>query len=345
MAHLVRRANVEQEKAILIAFLRAYLSNDAGEARFEWLYRRNPAGIALVWVAYDSDSNGITGLSAAFPRQVLHRGGTTLGYVLGDFCISPDHRSLGPGLALQRATLDALSQEGAGFVWDFPSASMLAIYKRLRIEATATMIRYAKPMRADRQMQRRIPSKLAAGGLAAVANMALRVRDTALSSSGVWTIAEQTKPCGEEFTQAARRWAAAMDICPARDADYMNWRFLGHPQRCHHLLTARNGESLGGFLVYYLSGDDAVIVDLFAPSDSAARALLVEAIQIARDQHAQTLSAAFLSWERGQNVLEECGFQPRESFPLILLRRPGNGGPLQSGDPERWYLAHGDRES
>jgi len=49
MASLVRSAEVHGERAILTAFLSKYLSPDADNARYEWLYCRNPKGVARVW--------------------------------------------------------------------------------------------------------------------------------------------------------------------------------------------------------------------------------------------------------------------------------------------------------
>ena len=58
--------------------------------------------------------------------------------------------------------------------FDFPSQTMLAVYKRLQIEAKATMIRYAKPLRVDRKRSLRsfrfAPSP---AGLIAAANAVL----------------------------------------------------------------------------------------------------------------------------------------------------------------------------
>jgi len=345
MSHLVRRADISKEHPALTAFLRAHLSGEADETRFDWLYRRNPGGEALVWVCCDSRTQEIIGVSAAFPRQTFFRGKIVPGFVLGDFCIHPDYRSLGPALALQRATLEYLSKAGVSLVWDFPTSSMLAIYERLHIGPAASMIRFAKPLRANRQLRRRLFNGPAARGLAAVANLALRVRDTRLTRSPMWTVRCETERCGPEFTRASEQWAARMDICPARTAEYLNWRFLDHPLRQHLLLTARKGNKLGGFLVLHVAGEDAATVDFLAENDSAAQALLVEAVAIARDQKAETISAPFLPRHPASKLLEACDFHPRESFPLIFLTLPLQHQHGQASGSERWHITQGDRES
>lgn len=345
MANLIRRAQIDGERTALTTFLSSYLSNEANEARFDWLYCKNPFGKARVWVVCDSETGKIIGLSAAFPRQVTRAGQNMPGHVLGDFCIHPDFRTLGPALALQRTTLEDLSREGSGFIFDFPSHAMLAIYKRLRIESATAMIRYAKPLRADRQIQKRIPNRLAARGLVAAANVALRVRDAGLRRSDAWTVAEETGLCGEEFTHASQRWGARRGICPVRTADYLNWRFLQHPQRHHRVLSARKGGELCGFLIYHLGREDAVIVDLLGEADDVLKALLVETIEIARSHRVQTLSVPFLPSQAGRNLLEDCGFEPRESSPVMLLSLPWSAKDAENSEVNCWYLTHGDRES
>jgi Acetyltransferase (GNAT) domain len=345
MANLVRPAKIDGEREALTAFLSTHLSPDATDERYDWLYCKNPAGMARVWVACDAEGGKIIGVSAAFPRRIYCGGREMHGYVLGDFCIHPDHRSLGPALALQRGTLDGLSGEDGGFVFDFPSTSMLAIYKRLRIKSQESAIRFAKPLRADRQIQKRIPTKTAGAVLAVATNAALRLRDAGLGRSSAWTITETKAPCGEEFTAAFRQWAPGLGICADRSAEYLNWRFLQHPQRRYHFLTARTDGRLRGYLIYHWAGEDATVVDLLAEEEQVAKALLVETIAITRSCGVHTLSAPFLSSHAGREILEDCGFQPRESTPVILLTLPWAANRQNDQGANHWYLMHGDRES
>lgn len=345
MTNLVRSAEVHEERTVIVAFLSTYLSPDANDSRYEWLYCKNPEGMARVWVAREAETGMIIGVSAAFPRRI-HRGGEEVrGYVLGDFCIHPDYRSLGPALALQKSSLEDLSKDGAGFLFDFPSTSMLAIYKRLRIEPQVSAIRFAKPLRADRQIQKRIPNKAAGATLAVAANAALRLRDAGLGRLSAWNVNEEAAPCGEEFTLAFRHWALRMGTCAGRSAEYLNWRFLQHPQRRYHFLTARKNGKLCGYLIYHWAGEDATVVDLFSEEEQVSKALLVETIAITRSYGVNTLSAPFLKTHSGRKTFEDCGFQPRESAPVVVLTLPWNVSQKGGQAEDHWYLTHGDRES
>jgi GNAT superfamily N-acetyltransferase len=335
----------EAQSQQLIDTLQANLPHLPHARLFPWLYLRNPEGRALVWHATDPETHRIIGVAAAFPRRLYFRGEELRGYVLGDFCIDPAHRSLGLALALQRACLGGLSSAGTGFAVDFPSRTMLAIYKRLQIEVNASMIRYAKPLRADRKIAGRVPVPALARGITVAANAALRLRDVRVWRDADWTIAADPGPWGEEFTLAAREWSSSAGVCVARTAEYLNWRFREHPLQKYEMLTARQGSRLGGYLIHHSNGEDWTIADLFAETDAARSALLTEATGIARERGAHTVSVAWLATHPGTVLLEQNGFRARESSPVVLVPLPQPAQRLVEPEKDRWFLTSGDWES
>src|SRR5690348_14005419 len=104
MAIVVSRADINNDREIVIRTLRRYLNDQIDERRYEWLYCSNPFGDVRAWLAFDEDGEAV-GAAAAFPRPMLICGQQRLGCVLADFCVSQRHRSLGPALQLQRECL------------------------------------------------------------------------------------------------------------------------------------------------------------------------------------------------------------------------------------------------
>ncbi|MGA7235520.1 MAG: GNAT family N-acetyltransferase [Bryobacteraceae bacterium] len=335
----------ESQSQELIDTLQANLPHLPHARLFPWLYLRNPEGRALVWHATNSETGRMIAVAAAFPRRVYVRGEAVRGYVLGDFCVDAGHRSLGLALALQRACLEGLSRGDTGFAFDFPSQTMLAIYKRLQIEVNATMIRYAKPLRADRKVADRVPVPAIARGLTLAANAALILRDVRMGRSGDWAIAADPGPWGEEFTRAAREWSSSVGVCVARTAEYLNWRFREHPLQKYEMLTARQGSRLSGYLIHHSNGEDWTIADLFAEDDGARSVLLTEATTIARKHGAHTVSVAWLATHSGRRLLEENGFRPRESSPVVLVGLPQPAQRPVQPEKDQWFLTSGDWES
>ena len=89
--------------------------------------------------------------------------------MLGDFCVSDRHRSLGPALKLQRSCLDLAADAGTPFCYDFPSRAMMTVYQRLRIAPRGQMRRLVKLLRIEQQAGRdRSASPRVAGRLGRV---------------------------------------------------------------------------------------------------------------------------------------------------------------------------------
>lgn len=342
MTVAVRPVCFQSDEPALIELLQTNLPYRQHADFFQWLYRDNPAGEALALVAADPDSGQIVGAAAAFPRLIQCAGTEARGFVLGDFCIDRKHRSLGLALALQRACLEGIATPCPAFVFDFPSQTMLAIYKRLRIEVNAAMVRYAKPLRADRQIAARVPVPVVARGLSLVANAGLQLRDSGKRAAN-WSFAAESGPWGEEFTEAARQWSPAAAICVLRTADHLNWRYRRHPAQSYEMWTARQNGKLRGYLILHVDRDDGAIDDLLAEDSPVCAALLAEATVVARQRGLHTLNAPWLPTHRDRQILEQCGFQARESHPAVLLApaQPGHAAPA----PDQWFLTSGDSEA
>ena len=344
MSTSVRPAGFESDRQELVDVLQANLPYRSHARFFQWLYRRNPEGEAMAWVAMDADSRRIVGVAAAFPRRIYCGGVDARGYVLGDFCINSQCRSLGLALSLQRACLNGISTSETVLVFDFPSQSMMAIYKRLRIDVNVTMIRHAKPLRADRKIAEHTSVRAVARGLSVVVNAGLRLRDKTNQSAAGWTISAEAGPWGEEFTQAAREWSPRTGICVLRTADYLNWRYRGHPTQSYEMLAARQGDKLRGYLILHMSGEDCTIDDLLAEDDCVRGALLSQATTVARQRGVHTLSAPWLSTHSGAQLLGKYGFRPRESCPVVLMTLPPLTHDQRRPATDEWYLTGGDWE-
>src|SRR5215475_7474769 len=119
----IRAANLESDRRSIIDTLSRFLTPLSDDRRFRWLYENNPHGEACAWVAYSADDDTFVGIAAAFPRRIYMNGEEKLSWVLGDFCVDPQYRSLGPALQLQRACLVAAEAAGLAFCYDFPSKS------------------------------------------------------------------------------------------------------------------------------------------------------------------------------------------------------------------------------
>jgi hypothetical protein len=343
MPDRIRTADPVSDRALLIDLLSRNLSPDAGGRRFEWLYLENPHGPARAWVATEEGTGRGLGAAAAFPRRLLVRESVRLGYILGDFCIDQQHRSLGLALQLQRACLDQIGSSPLPLAYDFPSERMMAIYRRMQVPPAGQMVRWAKPLRANRKIGNLVRSPALAGLLAAPCNELLRWMDFASFRKTAWAIEYHEGICQDEFTHLAHSVGSRYGSCVERSAAYLNWRYLQHPLVRHEILSARHDRQLRGYVVFSHTGEDAKIVDLFGFSDTRMwTALVARVVALLRDRGVVTLSIPALASSPWTGLLKGWGFHPREVTPIVVY---GPGEMASDEDRSSWFLMDGDRES
>jgi hypothetical protein len=343
MSVQIRRAVLDSDCTDLIELSRRHLAPNADRRRFDWLYFQNPFGSAKAWLAHDSESGAAVGAAAAFPRKFLADGTEKLGWVLGDFCLDEKYRALGPALQLQRACLESV-EPPYEFCYDFPSASMMAIYKRLGITQTGSLVRWAKPLRAEEKLESLTLSKTIAQGLGVIANVALANRGYKGGNSDC-EISAQEGPFGEEFSALDRQLTAIGGIRTVRTAEYLNWRYLAHPSVEHESLTARRKGELIGYIVIATHPKNASIVDLHSIEEPAVIArLLAGAVERLTARNAATANMTVGEGHPWTRIFERAGFIRRESSPYVAAPRPGST--LSAGDfRKNWYLMQGERDS
>jgi len=341
MAVRVRLANLTADRERLVEAFALWLTRDSTDDRFDWLYRRNPAGDALAWLL--CSEQGVVGACAAFPRRLFAGGGIVRAYVLGDFCVKPAYRTLGPAIELQRACLAEMRAEGTAW-FDFPSTPMLAVYARLGIRPAEPVTRFAKLLRAERKIIGIVKSANVAKSLSSVANPLLAFRDQRRNATKSCTIDFHRGACGEEFTSLAEAASMRYGICTWRSAEYLNWRYVAHPLQRHMILTARRGGRLLGYAVFTNRNQDATLVDWFGAEDSALTALLLELTAHLRRQGVATLSAVSQPSFPHAGLLRDLGFRPRETSPLVSWTPPVLPEAAQAAG-QNWFLSYGDRDS
>jgi GNAT superfamily N-acetyltransferase len=341
----IRLADLEVDRPLFTVLLSRNLSPSAGGARFDWLYLQNPHGLARAWVAIEENTGKGIGAAAAFPRKLCIEGSICLGYVLGDFCIDPQYRSLGLALQLQRACLEHVGSTSSTLGYDFPSNQMMAIYRRMQIVPTGQMARWSKPLRAERKIGKLVKSVRLARTLAVPINKFLEWKDITSVSNRGWSIAEHQGDCTEEFTRLTRAVGSHYGIFVERSAQYLNWRYLRHPLVHYEILTARRGEALMGYVIFSRTNEDANIVDLFGFGNAEMWAALVGHVVAHLHAHGIiTVSLPALATNPWTGLLKKWGFHQREGSPLVV--HASQKMKASSENPKfPWFLTDGDRES
>ncbi len=341
----VREVIPEAYRSVTVALLCRYLNPAYDEARFDWLYRRNPAGPGRLWLAFDS-TNGVVGTAAAFPRVLCVNGTTVLGWVLGDFCVAESYRTLGPALALQRASLEALGAQPDSWCYDFPGGPMMPVYKRLRVGSVRSMRRFVKLLRVGPVLARYLGAPRLANRIGAAVDLVLAYRDRPPRSPISVVTSLLDARCGDDFSALAAKVGGRYGFCLLRSAAHLAWRYQDNPIRRYEILTARLGGELAGYAVFSEDTSEATLVDLFGFPDPEVLGPLVQGVaDLARERGCATLTVGLLDSHPWGELLQRLGFSRRETSPIVLL--PPSTSTLGWGqsDQEALFLTQGDSDS
>jgi hypothetical protein len=344
---VIREADIKSDRDLLVDALCRFLNPLADARRFDWLYYNNPHGLARSWLALEAEGGSIVGVASAFPRRIFIGEKKEVAWVLGDFCINNNYRSLGPALKLQRSCLDAISSGGGAFWYDLPNPGMTAVYRRLQIEPFGSMVRLARPIRVDASIGRIVENAALARGLSAAGNCFLRLRDSfAKRTNRKLSIAIHRGDCGNEFTRLASEVGSRNGICTQRSAEYLNWRYLYNAYCRHHVMTARLEGILVAYAIYNESDGHAILADLFGIDDQEVIGCLIEElVAMLRRQNISLLSAPMYESHPWLPLLQRFGFWMREGTPVMRYPLPAEIRANGRRDDRRWFLTHGDRDS
>jgi hypothetical protein len=342
----VRPADLDSDRDLIVKTLRQYLTPSSNYARFDWLYKHNPYGSARTWIALDTNNQVVVGVASAFPRRFYVRRGEESGWVLGDFCVNDQYRSLGPALQLQRACLTGIGAGTNGCCYDFPSLRMTAIYKRLGVTPYGYLVRLTKLLRADRKIKKIIRSPILARCLSLVGNCLLKFQLYCLEkNNGTLNVAIHEGHCAEEFSVLARRIGDQYGACVQRSAAYLNWRYLNNPLIQYEILTARTRDMLIAYTVFTQIGEDGLIVDLFGLDDPTILRCIVNHVTVTLWRRGvSAINVALLESHPWVKALKSLGFRERESLPIVIYG-PDSAIQLDTATQLQWFLMQGDRDS
>jgi hypothetical protein len=345
----IQKVDPEADRDRILAVLARNLPAAATAERHDWLYLRNPCGRSRVWLALDARTGEPVGTSAAHIKKVRVAGRIEPALNLGDFAIDRPYRSLGPALALLRATLEPVQRGEFAFSYDHPSEVMLALYLRMGGRDVSPNERQVRLLRLTPLLRRRfgegLAPRLAGGG----GDLALRLRDRLRRRKGAIAVEALEGAPGAEFDRLDEELSDGSSVRLCRSSAYLTWRYLQSWPAKHEVLCARAAGRLVGYLVFREEIDEAIeMVDLTTTPDADVRRALVDAlVEVARARGAASLWATALSGSLTAGVLPELGFVRREASTGAVVYGP-TAAPetaVALSDPNNWWTLKGDEDA
>jgi hypothetical protein len=347
--YAVREADAADVEEELVALWAANL-NMGGDPRdkFRWFYVGNPLGEARAFLveANGAGSPAAVGTCGVGPRAVACDGRTLRAGLLADFALAREHRTVMPGLVLQRA-LAAYARGRFDLSYAFPNDAAIGILRRIGYRLLGRTGRYVRLLRVQGVVARRLRSRPLARLLSLVPDAALAVTDAAKASILPRTLAlEWTREADARFDRLWERTRARHPFAGERTAAFLRWRFTerpGLPGQLAALVDRETGEVRAYAAIVEKVKGVALVADFLAEHDDALRALFRRLFPALRARGFDQALTYFLGAAGVEEVLRDVGFSFRNPAKNLVVDAPADS-PVPM-DPARWYVTEADRDN
>jgi hypothetical protein len=266
----------------ILAFWEEYLPGTPPR-RFEWLNQGNPAGPAIWFFAFDEKNNELAGVISIMPKEIILKGQTIRGGILGDFMVSSKYRVFGPNLQLPRTVSSHLKDLSFDFFYTVPNPESEKIINRIGFKHAGVMHSLVKLLKTKPYLNKYLHSS-AGPYLSPFTDIGLRIisRETYVSASGV---CEEVSVIDESFDVLWKKIIMQQPLMIGNhSSSYITWRYLHNPLYNFRVLTYREelkGELLG-FIVFTIDQEKLYIFDIIAVNKTCVHKLLKKIVGVGR---------------------------------------------------------------
>jgi hypothetical protein len=343
-------ADLERDRQAITEVLDRNRDYQVDSRRFDWLYVKNPAGRARVWLLRDEDSGGAIGASAALPRRMWLRGEQVTCHVMSDFSIDVKYRSIGPALKLNRHSLTPVFDGEVPFAYDFPTETMTVAHKWLKAEPIGKQLRFVHPLRLDTHVQKFLGEGVVGQAASWLGNTALKAYATVRGLSPGYSAADEAATPGafdSSFSELDGEVGPGFRVCGVRDRAYLDWRYGQNPLRKFRLVKLKRRDRLVGFAVYLMNEARVSVWDLFSLDALEVKRNLLDAVLAkAAAASADGVEVILLDTSPWIPMLGRRGYvqrPPEDKVYVFLPRETDLGGVVDNA--ASWYMTMGDNDT
>lgn len=314
--HLDIRPYQPGDEAAIIELFAQCFQRPLSASWWDWWFRDNPAGHALIELAWDGEQ--LVGHHAVSPVYLLTNQGERVGGLSGTTMTHPNYGAHGLFLTLAGRVYERMNNAGMTMVWGFPNS----LSHRGFIQGLQWVDIYEIPM--FRLNLEHCPS------LPAVRANVVELLEFDQRFDRLW-----------EQIRGTLRFATR------RDCRFLQWRYCKHPTVPYRLLAYIDGEggTIEGYAVLKSYGREIQIVDLLTGRDkNIGRQLVLQAMHLALEDSAMGVSMWLPITHPLHWTLERMGFKngsPVTYFAGLWLQDCWD---RSCYDFRNWYCTAGDSD-
>jgi glycosyltransferase involved in cell wall biosynthesis/GNAT superfamily N-acetyltransferase len=330
----------------VLKHLKKYVIPTDTIGRFRWLYRDNPQGRAVTWLALEPERGEVVGFTSIFARAFTVDGEPVMGGVGLDAFVRPDHRRRGIAAALHAASLESMRKREVPFRMMCGPPVQANYNALLKIGSRSVgQMRYL-------HLPLTVPGLLRALNFPGVAERIESAEPIGRVVERAWKavlaskrrlearIVERVTP---EFDRLWRTEAPIRGVIGVRDGAFVAWRYLANPMCRQDVVAIEDRGRLLGWAVLELSQRGALIVDNVFPADpDDASLVLRRLLAFVLELRAPTIAVFTHDGSVANEVFTRNGF---------LRGRSPSDFQVMCGDealldrvilPSKWFMRAGD---
>ena len=312
-------------------------------------YFENPAGDALIELAFDEEKNILAGQYLVAPKLFYSKGKTIKAILSLNTLTREAYRGQKIFIGLAEITYTRAKQEGYQFCYGAPNInSYPGFTKKLSFVDLGHMPLYVKPLRVD-QIIRERTGKSWLASIASLGNIILRNRD--VTDQNIIKITKSNVGLINDFWNAVKDKYSVIGV---RDADYFNYRYLDVPIRKYYsFFYIKNGK-----VVAYAVGrvrevahiTVGMIADFLYLDDyeQEAKALINHLVYVMKENGAGLAGCIMQENATEVSVLKKVGFfrcpekiLPRPT-PLVYRKINSSFDDSVISNWQNWFFTTGD---
>lgn len=312
----------------------------ADPPRYTWLYE---TGTATGWIV-DGGEEGAVGSAGVMQRRFRAFGEDARAGQAVDLNVAPNHRTVGPAMLLQRATIAAVKQRQVDWLYAISNHGAELVQRRVGYRVLAPLERWVRPLHVGNSLRNRLNSPLLRAIAPAIANPLLFLR------SAISFRPRRRKVRFETSDHFDDRFDLLWEIASPRHAvigertsTYLNWRFCQRPGFRHKVFCMSCEERMLAYLVYHHREGIVHVGDFFSLNPPDLGRLLGEFVHQMRRKRVEAVATVFMGSDWVRRLLKKQGFWRTSTDRNALIYTDSERfAPLL--DVRAWYLTQADMD-
>lgn len=330
---------------------------------WKWKYLENPMTSNQPLIYITEHERKMVGARPLLPTRMKFGNKVLKAAQPCDTMVHPEHRRKGLFTKMANFAIKDAKKRGCVLFYGFPNQLVGKIYKKSKLPGWKIISKKDFSYKIS-SAEKVVASQISDKFLRNIAGMVLRFLSSRKSKLPSITPAKsydinEEKMIAEEFYELWKRFSGNLKISTVRNKEYLDWRFLKHPENDYRFFTARKNKELLGYFVTNTAKNrnlvEGRIVDYIIRDDGKEvfLSLLLETLEKFKKEGCDLVSTWAFTQPEFQRALDRCGFIKISTFPYNIFTSAGffavrkvasNRLPVNPLKKKSWYITQADTD-